>query len=830
MKLSRKRLVDMLLWLRNHITDLALIPLLSTHTQHAPQDRLSFRFLDAVFYCLLLSIRGRLISVQYAESRKTCEHVSEREERRQPHRGWDGPKADMRPATPKSDICKAQRTRQTLFSLDSLHHLSPFIYSTITFSTPRQCYLYSMKRASGLRVAAPSAQTAKNAPKHRSYTFSSSSAAPPLSLKGKERSTPSFDHHSSPGLRHLSSSSPSTPTTRLGMDSEADLGRHFYLNKVLEQWAAKPATRMTLRQLIFFGRTLGRDREKILKSANYVRQELPVRIAHRIRDLQALPFVVMTNQHLEEVYQKYWAAFETFRRFPHIKTMDDNERWCNLLRGLLDDHLTIIPSLTIGIVESSHYLDGRELDKFMERMLRSRISRRVLAEQHIALSEALDDPFHFFNEPSTPGEGDDAVGDHVGIIYTRLSVASVVNKGVKLLTQMFANVQGVGEERIPRVVVDGDLKARFAYIPEHLEYIVFELLKNAIRATIRKHAGGTERGLVRVTIVEGPPEEDLIIRISDSGGGLPDLINQLTAASVVQRPAVGAGGNAGAGAGFASIAPPSGQAGAGGGEQQYPIPFPDMGHIGGYPKRGSRARLMHPDDDSIPVTLSDETPPGSMRADAASLYAEPWSTPFYSPPARGGVGSAGGAGGSPVPPNEFGTVGTSTTSSSSADGYSDPLIDALCSFSNVRKRLEIEEQATRTAGFSSSLEQKESETDGAFYGLPNSPHLNSAGLGTRDRFDALRTIGKFKGTVTEQVPTKAGVIAKEAVQAMEGTGPAALHTVQVETGLGLPMAKVYCDFFGGSLSFRSLDGHSTDIYVRLPKLGTNKETIEEIVL
>ncbi len=180
------------------------------------------------------------------------------------------------------------------------------------------------------------------------------------SRKGKERSRPLVDNdlrslaYTSPtGIRSLSSSLGPGPA-RLGMDSEADLGRHFYLNKVLEQWAAKPATRMTLRQLIFFGRTLGRDREKILKSANYVRQELPVRIAHRIRDLQALPFVVMTNQHLEDVYQKYWSAFETFRRFPHIKSMDDNEKFCNLLRGLLDDHLTIIPSLTIGIVESSH--------------------------------------------------------------------------------------------------------------------------------------------------------------------------------------------------------------------------------------------------------------------------------------------------------------------------------------------------------------------------------------------------------------------------------------------------------------------------------------------
>ncbi len=359
--------------------------------------------------------------------------------------------------------------------------------------------------------------------------------------------------------------------------------------------------------------------------------------------------------------------------------------------------------------------------------------------------------------------------------------------------------------------MDGDLKAKFAYIPEHLEYIVFELLKNAIRATMRKHASEADPGVVRVTIVEGPPEEDLIIRISDSGGGLPDLIHQLSTPSraTTMKPVSSSG--------FASSpSPANGSTEASlQTDQQYPIPFPDTGHIGGYPPRGSRARLLHPDDHTIPVTLSDDMLPGSMQADAVSFYAEPWAeASLPSSPLRGGVGSAGGTGGS-TPPNEFGTVGTSTSAPSTEGGYSDPLIDALCSFSNVRKRLEIE--ASLPSPHPSSIPTPSPP--------PTSPTrtpaaLSTAGLGTRSRFDALKTIGKFKGTVTEQ--TK--------IHAMEGTGPAALHTVQVETGLGLPMAKVYCDFFGGSLSFRSLDGHSTDIYVRLPKLGTNKETIEEIVL
>jgi hypothetical protein len=40
-----------------------------------------------------------------------------------------------------------------------------------------------------------------------------------------------------------------------------------------------------------------------LQSANYVRTELPVRIAHRLRDLQALPYVVVTQEGVAQVYE-----------------------------------------------------------------------------------------------------------------------------------------------------------------------------------------------------------------------------------------------------------------------------------------------------------------------------------------------------------------------------------------------------------------------------------------------------------------------------------------------------------------------------------------------
>jgi hypothetical protein len=45
-------------------------------------------------------------------------------------------------------------------------------------------------------------------------------------------------------------------------------------------------------------------------------------------------------------------------------------------------------------------------------------------------------------------------------------------------------------------------------------------------------------------------------------------------------------------------------------------------------------------------------------------------------------------------------------------------------------------------------------------------------------------------------------------------------------GIGLPMSNIFSTYFGGSLELVSLDGWGTDVYLRLPKLGTNLEGIE----
>ncbi|KAL1747237.1 branched-chain alpha-ketoacid dehydrogenase [Schizophyllum fasciatum] len=283
---------------------------------------------------------------------------------------------------------------------------------------------------------------------------------------------------------------------------------HFYQNKQLEAYASKETKRLTLRQLVFFGRSM--NPERLLTSANYVRTELPVRIAHRIRDLQALPYVVVTQEGIARVYEarRRAADYHTpslnrhrFRKYPPITTLEENDIFCRFLAGLLNDHATVIPLLSLGLSLSSPYMSPDALDAFMKRMLVSRISRRVLAEHHIALTNNFNGHRLYARDP------------HVGVIFTGLSVARSVEHCAKLLRRR------PSERGWPEVRVDGHMDTKFAYIREHLEYVVFELLKNSMRATIETHPSDTRHfPPIHATIVAG--EHDVGIRISDQGGGL----------------------------------------------------------------------------------------------------------------------------------------------------------------------------------------------------------------------------------------------------------------------------------------------------------------------
>ena len=95
------------------------------------------------------------------------------------------------------------------------------------------------------------------------------------------------------------------------------------------------------------------------------------RLAHRLRDMQTLPYVVVTNPHMSHVYELYYKAFETLRRVREIKTVEDNDRYCAIISETLREHLTVIPSLATGVLECRDLMPPEDMDKYVNTLLRA---------------------------------------------------------------------------------------------------------------------------------------------------------------------------------------------------------------------------------------------------------------------------------------------------------------------------------------------------------------------------------------------------------------------------------------------------------------------------
>lgn len=132
-------------------------------------------------------------------------------------------------------------------------------------------------------------------------------------------------------------------------------------------------------------------------------------------------------------------------------------------------------------------------------MLRSRIARRVLAEQHIALTTQYHDTLEH-------GPLQDS-HRYIGIIDTSLSPY----ESIKSLETILPQVTGISNIEI-NINGNNAKNIRFAFINDHLQFICFELIKNSIIAAI-KNGQLQKAGKVYVTLSE---TASLVgVRISD---------------------------------------------------------------------------------------------------------------------------------------------------------------------------------------------------------------------------------------------------------------------------------------------------------------------------
>ncbi|KAF2346363.1 Histidine kinase-like ATPase C-terminal domain [Trinorchestia longiramus] len=272
----------------------------------------------------------------------------------------------------------------------------------------------------------------------------------------------------------------------------------FYNQPAIDTAACKASTRLTPATILYSGKS--KDGQHVLKSAQYLQRELPIRIAHRITDFRNLPFIVASNPVILGVHELYIRAFSILNSFRPIRTDADEQEYCIKLQELLEDHKVgdVVSKLAQGFRECRRHLADQEVAaKFLDVTLTSRLSIRMLAQHHLALRD--DKP------------------NHVGIIHMAMQLKELIERNSKFVTRMAAHKYG----RAPTIKMSGHVDATFPYIELPLEYILPELLKNAVRATIENHPDDEESYLPPIHITIASNEVDFVIRISDRGKGIP---------------------------------------------------------------------------------------------------------------------------------------------------------------------------------------------------------------------------------------------------------------------------------------------------------------------
>ncbi|XP_015792340.1 3-methyl-2-oxobutanoate dehydrogenase [lipoamide] kinase, mitochondrial [Tetranychus urticae] len=276
----------------------------------------------------------------------------------------------------------------------------------------------------------------------------------------------------------------------------------FYNHNAIDIAALKPSVRLTPATLLYAGKSP--DGSHLLRSAQYLHKELPVRIAHRIAGFRELPFIVGCNPTILGVHEQYIQAFYQVTEFPEITDLETEKRYTAMLRQLLDTHKDVVTRLAEGFRESRKHIKNEEIIRiFLDRTLTSRLGMRILAEHHLALH----------NEKS----------NHVGIINLAMKPKQLIEKWCDYVRVLCENKYG----KSPAFRLNGHLNASFPYIETPLDYILPELLKNAVRANVESHLDSPNVPPITITIAQN--NIDFIIRISDRGGGIShDMIDLVT--------------------------------------------------------------------------------------------------------------------------------------------------------------------------------------------------------------------------------------------------------------------------------------------------------------
>lgn len=206
---------------------------------------------------------------------------------------------------------------------------------------------------------------------------------------------------------------------------------------------------------------------KIVESAELTRNELSQRLQRRVNAHLSLPYLPASNPHIKQVMSIYRRSLDEINALPPIRTVEDNSALVEALITMVDDATDVIGMFANGFKESKRYLSEEQISSFLNRAIQSRISIRLIAEQHLSLSKP---------EKSSSDS-------RIGIVDKKIKLKKTLESVLEFCAELCEGTYGIA----PEWRLLGEVDTEVCFVEMHLQYVLIEVIKNAFRATVEHH-------------------------------------------------------------------------------------------------------------------------------------------------------------------------------------------------------------------------------------------------------------------------------------------------------------------------------------------------------
>ncbi|XP_036428682.1 pyruvate dehydrogenase (acetyl-transferring) kinase isozyme 2, mitochondrial [Colossoma macropomum] len=279
--------------------------------------------------------------------------------------------------------------------------------------------------------------------------------------------------------------------------------------KHIEHFSKFSPSPLSMKQFLDFGSTNACEKTSFV----FLRQELPVRLSNIMKEINLLPDRLRTTPSVQMVQSWYVQSLMELLEFLE-KTPEDHSvlaEFVETLVNIRNRHNDVVPTMAQGVIEYKEAfgqdpLTNQNIQYFLDRFYMSRISIRMLINQHTLVFDGATNPLH----PNTIG----SIDPHCHVTEV---VKDAFESAKMLCDQYYLSSPDLLLQELN--INHRNQPISIVYVPSHLYHMLFELFKNAMRATIENHNEGANLPPIEVMVAVGG--EDLSIKMSDRGGGVP---------------------------------------------------------------------------------------------------------------------------------------------------------------------------------------------------------------------------------------------------------------------------------------------------------------------